>query len=187
MHDILDVIKTVETVYSTNSSLATLKDFERVLDEMDLYVYKNWIEGELVEGPIVSRHWISAAFMWPREQMPDPMGAKRLLDYDCTVEYQKSTLIKPRKVLQVDDFRPGTKKGKMDEEPIWIVKITMPKKLVANIFNGYMSKMKDSYGIGQSDRVDQNPEVEAADQTGMMQQMAPGAQGMPTGGQPGVF
>ena len=24
-----------------------LKDFERVLDELDLYVYKNWEDGEL--------------------------------------------------------------------------------------------------------------------------------------------
>ena len=41
MHDVLDIIKNIQTLYENNSSLAVLKDFERVLDELDLYVYKN--------------------------------------------------------------------------------------------------------------------------------------------------
>ena len=43
MHDILDIIKNVQTIYSTNSTLSVLKDIERVLDEMDLYVYQNLV------------------------------------------------------------------------------------------------------------------------------------------------
>ena len=39
MHDILDVIKNIKELYESNSNLAVLKDFERVLDEMDVYVY----------------------------------------------------------------------------------------------------------------------------------------------------
>jgi hypothetical protein len=42
MLDILEVIKNVESIYNTNTNMSVLKDFERVLDEMDLYVYKNW-------------------------------------------------------------------------------------------------------------------------------------------------
>ena len=34
-HDILDVIKNVQELYENNSSLAVLKDFERVFEEMD--------------------------------------------------------------------------------------------------------------------------------------------------------
>ena len=37
MHDILDVIRNIQDLYENNSSLAVLKDFERVLDEMDMY------------------------------------------------------------------------------------------------------------------------------------------------------
>ena len=96
MLDILEIIKNVESIYTTNSSLGTLKDFERVLDEMDMYVYKNWEDGELVEGPVVERHWVKASFMWPEKNMPDPMAGKRLLDYGCRVKYKKSFLIEPR-------------------------------------------------------------------------------------------
>lgn len=157
MRDILDVIKNVESIYSENSSLSTLKDFERVLDEMNMYVFKNWEDGELAEGPTVDRHWITASFMWPREKMPDPSAAKRLLDYGCRVQYSKTHLLEPRKVKTPDDFRPGTRKGKLDHKPVWLVEITMPKKLVTDIYDGYMTKMKESMGIGKSTRTGGSP------------------------------
>jgi hypothetical protein len=127
-------------MYESNSAFNVLKDFERVLDELDLYVYKNWQDGELAEGPNIDRHWVSAKFFWPRENMPDPMGGKRLIDYDCKVGYQKSYIVKPRPVMEPDDLRPGTKKGKLDRHPIWIVEIRMPKKLLADL---YQAELED--------------------------------------------
>ena len=140
MQDVVDIIKNVERVYDSNSSLQVLKDFERVLDELDLYVYDNWIDGELASGPHISRHWVTCRFFWPQDKMPDPMGGKRLLDYDCKVGYVKSGIVKARKIRTQDDIRPGTKKGKLDKEPIWIVEIKMPKKLIADIWTGYQEK-----------------------------------------------
>jgi hypothetical protein len=137
MEDVYDLIKNVERIYDSNSAFQMLKDFERVLDELDLYVYKNWMDGELLSGPDISRHWITCKFMWPREQMPDPMGAKRLNDYECKISYQKSYIVKPRKIRKPDDVRVGTKKGKLDKHPIWIVEIQMPKKLIADMYSSY--------------------------------------------------
>lgn len=142
MHDILDVIKNIQDLYENNSSLAVLKDFERVLDEMDTYVFENWDQGELAYGPQVDRHWITAAFMWPQNKMPDPTAAKRLADLGCKVHYKKSHLLEPRKIRTHEDFRPGAKKGKLDRKPIWIVEIQMPKKIAFDIYRGYMDKMK---------------------------------------------
>jgi hypothetical protein len=134
--DVLDVIKNIETIYDSDKTFQVLKDFERVIDEMGLYVYKNWEDGELVEGPNVERHWVSCSFMWPREKMPDPMGARRLTDYDCKVAYEKTNIIEPRQIKTPDDIRPGTKKGKLDRKPVWVVKIRMPKTLIKDIFGG---------------------------------------------------
>ena len=61
MADIKDIIANIENVYGSNNSLNLLKDFERVIDELDTYVYDNWIEGELVQGPIESRYWVQCA------------------------------------------------------------------------------------------------------------------------------
>jgi hypothetical protein len=142
MQDILDVIKNVKDVYENNTNLGVLKDFERVLDEVDLYVYKNWEDGELAVGPKVDRHWITCGFMWEKDQMPDPDGGKRLVELGCRITFEKTNLIEPRKIKDPDDFRPGTKKGKLDHTPVWLVTIRMPKKLAFDIYKGYMNKMK---------------------------------------------
>jgi len=143
MHDILDIIENINTIYNNNSSLAILKDFERVFDELDMYVFENWRDGELIKGPQVDRHWVSASFMWPRKQMPNPQAAKRLMEYGCKVIYKKDTLVKPREIKDPDDIRPGTKLGKLDENPIWIVEVQMPKKLMLEIFRGYHNQLMD--------------------------------------------
>jgi hypothetical protein len=142
-HDILDVIRNIQELYENNSSLAVLKDFERVLDEMDMYAYENWEDGELAYGPKVDRHWITAGFMWPRDKMPNPTAGKRLTDLGCKVVYQESHLLEPRKIKSPEDLRPGSKKGKLDRKPIWIVEVQMPKKIAFDIYKGYMDKMRN--------------------------------------------
>ncbi len=143
MHDILDIIENINTIYNNNNSLAILKDFERVFDELDMYVFENWREGELIKGPVVDRHWVTCQFMWPDAKMPNPQAGKRLLEYGCGVKYRKDILVKPRKIKNPDDIRPGTKLGKLDEHKIWIVEVTMPKKLMLDIFRGYHNQLTD--------------------------------------------
>jgi hypothetical protein len=180
MHDILDIIRNIDDLYENNTSLAILKDFERVLDEMDMYVYENWEDGELAYGPQVDRHWITAGFMWPKEKMPNPTAAKRLLDLGCKVKYEKSHLIEPRKIRSPEDFRPGTKKGKLDRKPIWIVEIQMPKKIAFDMYRGYMDKMKEEHQASETPK--------AGTPLAAPQPMAGGAPGAPgmAGGIPGA-
>ena len=163
MQDIKDVIKAVENVYDNDTAFTILKDFERVLDQLDLYVYDNWENGELVSGPEITRHFITCSFMWPREEMPDPMGGKRLTDYGCKVFFKKDVYIYPRKVLKQDDFRPGTKKGKLDQMPVWIVQIRMPKELIRTIYSGYEIEQDYNQEPANSEVVDDATPVEKAD------------------------
>ena len=136
MHDILEVIKIIQTLSENNSAFKTLKDFERVLDELDIYVYKNWIDGEPIAGPDVGRYTVTCRFMWLEKEMPDPAGGKRLHDYGCNVQYKKDHVLVPRKIKSPGDFRPGTKKGKIDAHPVWVVQISMPKKLMHDVSIG---------------------------------------------------
>ena len=142
MYDSLDIIKNIESIYDSDTSFQVLKDFERVIDSLDIYVYKNWDKGELAMGPNIERHWVTCSFMWQKDEMPDPMGGKRLLDYDCKVSYSKTALTVPRQIRKPDDIRPGTKKGKLDRKDIWAVKIQMPKKLIVDMFGG-QKEMQD--------------------------------------------
>lgn len=141
--DIKDIISNIENIYGSKTSLSLLKDFERVIDELDTYVYDHWIDGELVEGPKDSKYWVQCTFMWPDDQMPEPSGGKTLLDYGCKVEYARSKLAKVRKIKTPDDIRPGTRKGKIDHEDVWLVRITMPKKLMTDINRGYRNLDKN--------------------------------------------
>lgn len=177
MHDIIDVIRNIQDLYENNSSLAVLKDFERVLDELDLYVYNNWEDGEVAYGPKVDRHWITVGFMWPRDKMPDPTGGKRLVELGCKVLFQKSHLLEPRKIRSEDDLRPGTKKGKLDRNPIWIVEIQMPKKIAFDIYKGYMDRMKSEQNGDSKPTEAMAPPTPAAPIPGGMPSAAPA--GMP--------
>jgi hypothetical protein len=135
-HDIVDVVKNLQTLGENNDAFRVLKDFERVIDELDVYVFKNWEEGELCRGPFVNRYTVKCTFMWDRDEMPDPAGGRRLNDYGCRVTYAKEHILIPRKIKDPSDFRPGTKKGKIDAHPIWTVTIEMPKKLMQDIHVG---------------------------------------------------
>lgn len=133
---ISDVIENTKDIYMSDSSLNTLLDFERVLDELDTYVFKNWKQGELVEGPVYEKYFVQCTFMWPYKLMPDPRGGERLVDYDCEVYYSKDILEYPVKVKTPDDYEPGTKMPKMGKKSVWLVTIVMPKKLMQEIQQG---------------------------------------------------
>ena len=45
MQDTVDIIKTIQNVYENDPVFSVLKDYERVLDELGLYVYDNWEDG----------------------------------------------------------------------------------------------------------------------------------------------
>jgi len=136
MHDVLDIIRNVQSLYAVGPTLSILKDFERVIDELDVYVFKNWEDGELLTGPVDSRHFVTCSFMWPADKMPDPAGGQRLLDRGCKVFYKKDELLKPRQIKGPEDYRPGTTKGKIDSHDIWVVEIKMPKELIGNFKHG---------------------------------------------------
>ena len=143
MRDIEDILQNIESIYDSNTAFNVLKDFERVLDELDLYVYDNWSDGEIAEGPVIDRHWVSCKFFWPVEKMPDPMGGKRLLDYDCKVRMGKDDILVPRKIRKESDIRPGTKKGKLDRKPVWVVEIMMPTSLIGEVYSGTQQAIVD--------------------------------------------
>lgn len=140
MHDIIDVIKTIQSLSEQDKAFQVLKDFERVIDALDIYVFKNWRDGELIDGPKISRYSVTCTFMWERNKMPDPEGGKRLDNYGCIVKYKRDHILIPRKIKDPSDYRPGTKKGKIDAHPVWTVKIKMPKKLMQDVYIGSENK-----------------------------------------------
>jgi hypothetical protein len=134
--DYWQVAENIRDIYLSEGSLLTLLDFERVLDELDLYAFKNWSIGELVAGPDIGKYRVTCIFMWPEKLMPDPRGARRLLPFDCEVRFKRTLMQVPMKIEDPSDYRPGTRKARLVEKKIWLVEITMPKALMSDIRTG---------------------------------------------------
>jgi hypothetical protein len=103
---------------------------------LDIYAFKNWEIGELVQGPIISKYKVSCTFLWPENLMPDPRGGRRLLPFDCDVLYRRTNMKIPMKIEEPDDYMPGTKKARIIEKKVWLVEIVMPKSLMSDIRTG---------------------------------------------------
>lgn len=136
--DFVSIISTVKGIMTSDGAMSTLLDYERVLDEADLYAFKNWQLGELVQGPNIGRYTVSCVFMWPYKLMPDPSAIKRLAALGCDVSFGKSEIKVPIEVKDYDDFEPGTRYPKWKERKVWFVKITIPKDLMNDIKEGYI-------------------------------------------------
>lgn len=134
--DFPSIVDTIKGVYSSDGTMNTLLDFERVLDESDLYAYKNWDLGELVAGPDVSRYTISCMFMYPKKLMPDPRGAERLLAVGCNIQFKKTKIKVPIEIKDPGDYKPGTHYPKMTDREVWLIRIEMPKNLMDDIREG---------------------------------------------------
>lgn len=134
--DYVSIVSTVKGIFTSDGSMNTLLDFERVLDEADLYAFRNWELGELVQGPDVRRYSVACVFMWPYKLMPNPKGARRLVTIGCKVKFAKSEVKVPVEIENYDDYVPGTRYPKMKEKPVWFVYIEIPKSLLDDIKEG---------------------------------------------------
>mgnify|MGYP006266385129 FL=1 len=171
--DYWQVADNIRNIYMSDGSLSTLLDFERVLDEVDIYAFRNWAIGELVDGPEIRRYQVSATFMWPERLMPDPRGARRLLPFDCDVEYQRKKIKIPIRITDPSDYEPGTKTARIIERPVWLVTITMPKSLISEIRTGSiemegeeidLQDLDQAYEEDLDSQANQNQQVQNAQQ-----------------------
>jgi len=159
-----DLNNHLRKVSEGESLLDMLLEFEGILDEVDLYAYKNWSKGEILEGPDVGRHWVTAKFMYMSEDMPDPSGAERLMSRGIKVKFCREELKYPQKVKNWDDVDQsrsfnaqsggygvgglggvGYIKPKTLTDNVWVVEIVMPRKFVDNTIQDYVDVGDDDF------------------------------------------
>jgi len=143
--------KQLKDVQGVLSRLATDKDafsmlleFERTLDNVELYAFDNWFNGEIVAGPQISRYWFTCVLMYPYKMMPDPEGALRLEKYGCQVSYEESVFKHPVKIKGKESYEdPYTKKAKIKKHKVWLVTIKMPRRFIDEEIDNAIAFMKD--------------------------------------------
>ena len=181
--DFVSITSNIKGIMTSDGSISTLLDFERVLDEADLYAFKNWIKGELVQGPISGRYTVKCVFMWPYKLMPDPNGAKRLANIGCNIRFVKSNLKVPIEVKDYDDFVPGTRYPRMVERIVWFVEIEIPKMLMNDIKEGSIDLADQTIDLEDIDKAYEEDldkaNTKQEDQNEPGQEMASGPMGTP--------
>ena len=161
MKEIEELKDTLDNLVDSSSDLNVLIDFEEVLDNLNIYSYKNWEYGEVIAGPEVTKYWVTVTLMYPYKLMPDPDAAMRLIKHGARVFYGKDTFIEPIKITSPDDLMPedenGKRKPKRLKKPIWLVTIEMPRQFVSEFdsnkitINGMDIDMSEVEGAYDSD------------------------------------
>ncbi len=149
--DFDSIVSTVKGIMTSDGSMSMVLDFERVIDELDIYAFKNWELGELVSGPDVGRYSTTCIFMWPYKLMPDPRAVKRLLAVGCEVEWEKTKVMVPVEVENYDDLVPGTNYPKGVKREVWLVKITIPNELMDDIKEGSVDLAGNTIDLDEID------------------------------------
>ena len=105
-------IEVIKKISLSKKILKVLIDFEDVLDNLHIYVFKNWSKGIIHEGPNIEKHWTTISFKYEYEDMPDPVFCFRLYNIGALYKFKKE------------------KMGK--NLYYWIVTISLPNNLLEN-------------------------------------------------------
>lgn len=158
-----------------DSAMDLLMEFERTLDAAEVFAYKNWLSGELIDGPDIGRYWFTSTWMWPQKMMPDPEGALRLEKIGCKVLYSKDVLDQPRRIMTPKDWQnTRTKDAKIDAVPVWLVRIEMPMKYVTDSLDAFNEYIDDEIAA-ETEALSAEvapPEEEGGDDLGMDDEFA---------------
>lgn len=129
---------TISRISNSDDLIDMLIDLEDYLDGSDLYVFKNWINGEIVSGPYVSKYWIKIILKYPYHLMPDPSGAIRLNKTGTQIKYKIGYENVPIEIKDPSDYQPGTKKPRMVKAKIWLVTLLVPRRLIKKMSDEVM-------------------------------------------------
>lgn len=174
--DYPSIIDGIKGIFTSDASLSTLLDFERVLDEADMYAYQNWDLGELVDGPKIKKYTVACIFMYPAKLMPNPKAGKRILKLGCTIHFKKTKIKVPIKIDSSDDFKAGTHYPKMIEREVWLVRIEIPKQLMNDIREGSIDLAGQNIELDELDNAyEKDYDKEGQDNENDMSQQTLGA------------
>ena len=158
MDNINRALQVVKRIDDSPDLVDVMIGIEDYLDRNDLYAFKNWILGELVDGPHIKPYWIVVTFKWPHKQMPDPQGGMRLIPQGTKVRFRLDHENVPQPIIHPSDYEPNTHKPKIKAEKVWLVELTIPRRFVEDL----ETEILDLY----DDRVEDMETVEDAEAEG---------------------
>ena len=129
--DRFDIKGTVQTLFDDSGMLDILLGIEEYFDNSDLYVFANWIKGEVVEGPIISKYWVEVTLKYNMDEVPDPRGAFLFQNQGTKIYVRRDVEEVPLKYARdQNELDSETMKVNIEEIPVLLVKFIIPRRLV---------------------------------------------------------
>lgn len=136
-------LTTIDRIYANKGLLDLMLNVEALLSGANLYVIdKNWLQGELISGPWVSRYWVKVTFRFDYDQMPDPESIRTLAKLNIKTKYrkQKETELKTTKQF-TQELNHSVANTIKSEREVWYVDLQIPKKLLCS--DSYLDRYMD--------------------------------------------
>lgn len=171
------IYKNLDNIHRSPNVLETLIEVDRVLDRLDVYAYENWFKGEIIEGPLVERHWVEITLMYPGKKMPNPDAAMRLVRNGCKVKFGKDqfeTFVHVKGPGDIVTTESGQRLPKTEKKPVWLINIRFPKHLL-----DVVEEVKDVSDDIDQDAVESAYEEELDGEQGLQQEMPSAVQPTP--------
>lgn len=141
----LDALNNLIKLNQNEKLVDILIDIERLMDNFNVYVYENWIKGELIGGPYLRRHWVKMMLKYRASECPDPRGALILQKHGFKVKVGFDFEQVPIKVKSPEDYQPGTHKPKMERIKIIIIELSVPRHYLDDQREEEIQKMITDY------------------------------------------
>ena len=126
-----DVRGTVQKLFDDSGLMDILLGVEEYFDNADLYVFDNWIDGEIVEGPVVSKYWVEVTLKYDMGKMPDPRGAYLFENQGTKIMVRQDVeRVIPKYAKDMDDLDIESGKVKEEKVPVILIKFVIPRRLV---------------------------------------------------------
>ena len=165
--DLSNNTETVQRLFDDSSLLDILLGVEEYFDNADLYVFSNWIDGEIVEGPVVSKYWVEVTLKYDMDKMPDPRGAYLFENQGTKIMVRQDVeRVIPKYAKDMDDLDIESGKVKEEKVPVILIKFVIPRRLVdaASVeeYNLLDDDLEEAGGVPQDNMEEPMDDMEQA-------------------------
>lgn len=155
----------ITRLYKNQNLLDIAIQIEDFMENLDIYVFANWIDGEIVDGPNIERYWVEMTMLYDINKMPDPEGGARMIKHGAEVRYKKAfrkeEVVPVRDVSQVHSG--PSNKPQFETKEIWLVTVRIPRRFIEELDDDDLELYDQLMDIEDvSDARDDNIENDAA-------------------------
>ena len=162
-----DVRGTVQKLFDDSGLMDILLGVEEYFDNADLYVFQGWIDGEIVEGPVVSKYWVEVTLKYDMDKMPDPRGAYLFENQGTKIMVRQDVeRVIPKYAEDMDGLDIESGKVKEKKVPVILIKFVIPRRLVdaASVeeYNLLDDDLEEAGGVPQDNMEEPMDDMEQA-------------------------